>query len=101
MKRHSRTPAFDTLECLAPLSAVNPAVGLVAHVMQRQQRPPAFVRAVVQAARRMGGTHITVTPTIAVPGSFTDYQITFQARGRTFTTVITIPVPQHPGPTPG
>lgn len=102
MKRQGRTLEFDSLERLALLSAISPSVG---HGHAHIRRPPAsklpaFVRAVEQVAEHFG-TNVTVTPTIAVPGAFTDYEVTFEVKGQTYTTEITVPARPTVGPQPG
>lgn len=99
MKSHRRTPTFDSLESVMLLSTMHPGV---AHPAAHQQRLPPFVRDVVQAARQRFGNHVTVTPTIAVPGGFAEYDVTFQFRGKSYTTVVTVPYhgPKY-GPQPG
>jgi len=99
MKSRRRTLAFDSLEHLMLLSTIHPAVG---HASAQQGQLPAFVRAVERAAKQSHGTHITVVPILAAPGSLTEYQVTFQIKGQTYTTDITVPYhgPKY-GPQPG
>jgi hypothetical protein len=60
---------------------------------------PPFVQAVKQDARRFG-KHVQVE-TIVVPGSFTEYEITFYAKGSLHMIDLTINYPTTPGPQPG
>lgn len=85
MKSRRRALGFETLESLMLLSSVHP-VHAAAH---KAAKLPAIVMAAQKAAQRIG-SHVTVTPVLLAPGSVAEYQITFQAKGQTYTTDITI-----------
>ncbi|MDR3634605.1 MAG: hypothetical protein P4L84_12440 [Isosphaeraceae bacterium] len=101
MKSHDRALEFESLERLTLLSTIHPAIGHESHAPHNGATPlPAFVRAVERVAERFG-SHVSAQPIIVVPGGFTEYQITFQVKGQTYTTDITIPDRPTTGPTPG
>lgn len=101
MKSRGRTLQFDSLERLTLLSTMTPSVGhaFSLHAHRPPAHLPAFVRAVERVADRFG-SNVTVTPVLAVPGGFTEYEISFQVKGQTYTTEITVPAPNPPGPGP-
>jgi hypothetical protein len=90
---------FDSLERKTLLSSLHPAMGHESHVGHPETSgPPMIVRETMQSIRAHG-----FDPTkqvIAVPGSFTDYEITFMVGRSTVTIDINVPAPPSPGPEP-
>jgi hypothetical protein len=100
VRAHNRCVEFEFLERLTLLSSVHPAMGHESDAAHAAAiKLPAYVRAVEQLAKSHG-SHVTVRVLIA-PGTSTEYEITFQAKGKTYTTDIVIPVPPTSGPQPG
>jgi hypothetical protein len=96
MKNRRRTLAFDSLESVMLLSSFHPGVGHPSSGAHGTKLP-AYVRSVVRAAHQVG-SHVSVTTIAGAPGSATEYQIAFEAKGQTYTTDIWV---QDHGPKVG
>jgi hypothetical protein len=90
---------FDSLERKTLLSGLHPAMGHESHAAVTPYTPrQAIVIDTMRAIKARG--FAPTKQVIAVPGGFTEYEISFMVRKTTVYIDITIPAPPSPGPGP-